>query len=80
MLKDLVSIYREGMTRPLPFFPRSAWAYITAKHTPSVAAEKEWTGSDYRFGEGDNRYYGLAFRDNRAEVLGKAFQETAKII
>jgi exodeoxyribonuclease V gamma subunit len=63
ILGDLVVLYREGMTRPLAFFPRSAWAYVEAASEPDNAAARVWRGSEYMMGEADNAYYALAFRE-----------------
>jgi len=80
LLQDLVSLYTEGMTRVLAFFPRSSWAYITANNNADIAAQKEWYGSDYKVGEGNNMYYQLAFRDNLDHVLLGEFQVIARTI
>jgi exodeoxyribonuclease V gamma subunit len=54
LLSDLVALYRRGLSRPLPFFPASAYAYATAwmkdpggGDSPSAlaAALKKWRGS-----------------------------------
>jgi exodeoxyribonuclease V gamma subunit len=58
-LNQLLELYWEGLTRPLHFFPRSAWQYVT--HGES-AARRVWEGSDFSRGERDEPYFQLAFR------------------
>jgi exodeoxyribonuclease V gamma subunit len=64
-LADVVALYREGLRRPLPFFPRAAYAACEAKKEPLVAARKHWESPavpDAPPGEGDDPYNALAFR------------------
>ena len=78
LLEDLVSVYKEGMTRVLAFFPRTSWAYVTATQNQDIAAHREWHGSHYKIGEGQNPYYDLAFRDCKDKVLLGEFQQIAR--
>jgi len=77
ILGDLVSLYREGMTRALAFFPRSAWAYVATTGDPKTASARAWQGSEYKTGEGENMYYALAFRDTWDTVLVGEFPRLA---
>jgi exodeoxyribonuclease V gamma subunit len=77
ILGNLVSLYREGMTRALAFFPRSAWAYVSTTGDPETASARAWQGSKYKVGEGDNMYYTLAFRDTWDNVLAGEFPRLA---
>ena len=77
ILGDLVSLYREGMTRALAFFPRSAWAYVATTGDPKTASARAWQGSEYKTGEGENMYYALAFRDTWDNVLVGEFPRLA---
>lgn len=43
ILNDLLELYREGLTRPLPFFPQVSWLYIAEG---MEKAEARWSGSD----------------------------------
>jgi len=79
-LQELAALYEEGMNQPLAFFPRSAWAYVKAAQDPNKAAQKEWLGSDYSRGEGDDPYYTAAFEDVEDSVLGSKFAILAKQI
>jgi len=80
VLEELASLYEEGMNRPLAFFPRSAWAYVKAAKDPNRAAQKEWLGSDYSRGEGEDPYYAAAFEGIEDSVLGSEFTMLAKKI
>jgi exodeoxyribonuclease V gamma subunit len=44
ILGDLLDLYREGLTRPLPFFPQVSWLYLTESMDK---AEARWSGSDH---------------------------------
>jgi exodeoxyribonuclease V gamma subunit len=65
-LQDLLDCYWRGLCWPLPFFPKSALAYVQAlaagKTDPEGAARREWQGNDYHRGECEDHYYQLAFR------------------
>ena len=43
-LADLLSLYRDGLTRPLHFFPQSSWQMVDKGID---AAEDRWLGNDY---------------------------------
>jgi exodeoxyribonuclease V gamma subunit len=64
-LVELLTLYQEGLTRPLPFFPRASTAYVqglTGK-APAKAllqAEKAWYGSEL-FSEKDDPYFNKCF-------------------
>jgi exodeoxyribonuclease V gamma subunit len=65
-LQDLLDCYWRGLCWPLPFFPKSALAYVqalaSAKTDPEGVAWREWQGNDYHRGECEDHYYQLAFR------------------
>jgi len=44
ILGDLLELYREGLRRPLPFFPQVSWLYVTEGRDK---AEGRWDGSDH---------------------------------
>ncbi|KAA0888295.1 exodeoxyribonuclease V subunit gamma [Oryzomonas rubra] len=44
ILGDLLELYREGLRRPLPFFPQASWLYLAESMDK---AEGRWTGSDH---------------------------------
>ncbi|MCB1639344.1 MAG: hypothetical protein KDI15_10905, partial [Thiothrix sp.] len=63
-LEGLLNIYWQGLQRPLPFFPKSAWAmWKDDRPEPNLKqAETEWQGSDYHAGEGSKAEYALLYR------------------
>lgn len=78
LLADMLHLYREGLTRPLPFFPRSAWAYASAGGDPMKAALKTWEGSRFSRGESEDTYNQLAFRDSDSDLLEGEFELLAQ--
>mgnify|MGYP003321741155 FL=1 len=78
LLADMLRLYREGLTRPLPFFPRSAWAYASAGGDPMKAALKTWEGSRFSRGESEDTYNQLAFRDSDSDLLEGEFELLAQ--
>ncbi|NBU87775.1 MAG: exonuclease V subunit gamma [Betaproteobacteria bacterium] len=50
-LQFALEVMAQGLREPLPFFPKSAWAYVQAGHQRG-AAQKEWQASPHhRFAE-----------------------------
>ncbi len=73
-LEKLISLYREGLCRPLHFFPETSWAYAVkilrngelseeAEESAWDAARKAWEGDDFQRGEGVDHYNRLCFGD-----------------
>jgi exodeoxyribonuclease V gamma subunit len=61
-LAALVRLYRRGLCEPLPFFPKTAWAYVSEGRS-TFKAESKWSVTkDTPFGEGSDAAYQLAFR------------------
>jgi len=73
-LRELLALYRQGLSEPLHFYPRAAWAL--QRQGPG-AARAAWQSSR-SFGEGDDPAYRLALRgvdvplDARFEALASA--------
>jgi exodeoxyribonuclease V gamma subunit len=70
ILENLLSIYRSGLARPLPFFPESSFIYMesrllkkSSREEAIARARSKWMGSDYSRGEGDDAYFQLCFKD-----------------
>jgi len=79
-LLELLGLYRDGLTLPLPFFPESSWVYaegVLRKHlSPEAAlghARRQWEGSGRKAGESSNPYMELCFR-NLDPLTEKRFQ------
>ncbi len=92
LLAELLDFYGAGLCAPLPFFPRSSYAFAertfrpTKGSSPLEKARTEWGDSaqphDRAQGLGperDDEYFDLAFR-NVPDPLGPAFQEIATAI
>lgn len=76
-LGELIGLYRRGLSAPLHFFPKSAWAYISGGMT---AARQRWTHSrNASWGESADPAYRLALR-GVAEPLDGAFEECAHTV
>jgi len=75
LLADLVGLYREGLCRPLPFFPQASWLYCTQG---LAKAEERWNGSDYSLSpaESSEPSFALCFRGQ--SVLGDEFAKLAQ--
>ena len=81
-LADLLAIYGEGLRRPLPLFPKSAWAFarqLLHKRDADGALVKARAAFEDGFGhsgEGSNAYIARAFADAEA-ALGEEFAALA---
>jgi exodeoxyribonuclease V gamma subunit len=69
-LEQLLSHYWQGLTEPLPFFPRASFAFARAVHTGKtepeamLLASNEWEGNMHTGpGEKYDPYNSLCFRD-----------------
>jgi exodeoxyribonuclease V gamma subunit len=80
LLKTLLAIYRQGLIKPLHFFPRSSFAFAEAmeKHGDEgkalAAARRTWD-SDFGLSERDDPYFCLCF--SKDDPLGEDFRELA---
>ena len=81
-LSRLVDLYCEGLCRPLPFFPRSAWAYVLAPRAPLAGAYKVWQRSPYGPAQGESAdpFFALAFRDRLDTALDSEFESLASLV
>jgi exodeoxyribonuclease V gamma subunit len=66
-LSELLDLYRQGLQRPIHFFPRTARAYVDSKAAEVTSQVRAiWEGSQYDEesgrGEREDSYYRLAFR------------------
>jgi len=61
-LEALLALYRAGLHRPLHFFPKAAWSYVTNDESLTRAAGT-WTSTSFRpYGEDRDPAYRLALR------------------
>jgi exodeoxyribonuclease V gamma subunit len=87
ILKQLLELYFLGLTKPLPFFPATAFAFTSepgskSKKSPADLARKKWEGDedgDFNQGEALDPYFNLCFR-NVANPLDEKFEQLAKQI
>jgi exodeoxyribonuclease V gamma subunit len=84
ILKQLLDLYYIGLTKPLPFFPSSSFAFASpkGKKPPAEQALQAWEGNeDDGFGKGDSQapYFDLCFR-NVANPLDDEFERLAQQI
>jgi len=81
-LQHLLACYWRGLVRPLPFFPKSSFAYAEAlgnpKRTPLDAARAKWEGGDFSRGESEDLYYRVAFKGT--DPLAEEFMQLAEEI
>ena len=79
-LHDLLTAYRYGLHHPLPFYPRSAWAYLKGDEPNPKAAEGAWFGAYQREGEKSNPWWELALRGTPTQDLPPEFYELANTL
>ncbi len=58
-LCELVTLYRAGLCAPLPFFPKTSWAWVDKGEGAAMTA---WQGGFDRAGEQDDPYVSTAWR------------------
>lgn len=84
ILMNLLNVYRDGLTRPLPFFPQTSLQYavaISSGKTPTEAlsvARKTWHATDFSRGEEDDPYYRLGF--GKGDPLNETFCALAEAV
>jgi exodeoxyribonuclease V gamma subunit len=89
ILAGLLDLYWKGLTRPLRFFPQTAWAYAEAalkqesgrsKQDPSNVARTSWEGNPFTKvpGECGDAYFDLCFRN--VDPLDQEFQQMARAV
>jgi exodeoxyribonuclease V gamma subunit len=76
-LGHLLDLLRQGLHAPLHFYPRSAWAAVQ-EDGDVERARKEWEGSAFAPGEGDDPAWQLVMRGG--QPLDQAFLDTARAV
>lgn len=83
LLRDLLEVYWQGLTRPLHFFPQSSYAFAKqelstrAKATPLKKARDAWNSGQFHRGEEEDEYFDLAFR-HLSDPLDEEMQELSR--
>lgn len=80
ILADLLAVYRAGRQQALPFYPKTAWAWLERKNV-----RREWAGDVHngKPGERDDPYVRLVLRDREYagdDPLGADFQQLTQRI
>lgn len=78
-LRRLLEMYRSGLTRPLHFFPRTAWAYMANEESMGKAATAWKSKLHENWGEGSDPSYRLALRGIK-NPLDASFIECSKTV
>jgi exodeoxyribonuclease V gamma subunit len=78
-LAELVALYREGLQRPLHFFPRTSWAYVVGDSDLKGARNKWFAYWNPARGESQYAPYRLALRGIQ-DPLDERFAELANRI
>jgi exodeoxyribonuclease V gamma subunit len=83
ILQDLIGLFRRGLCEPLPFFPDSAWEYVSKRQkNPSDhdgamdSARRKWVGNDFSAGESNDPYYRRCF--GHTDPIDSTFAELAE--
>jgi len=78
-LAELLALYQVGLRTPLPFFPRSTWAQVSASE---VEARTTWLGSQMSTGEVEDAYLNIALRGlaDPGAALDPVFKRLAQIV
>jgi exodeoxyribonuclease V gamma subunit len=82
VLEELLCIYRQGLERPLCFFPKSSLEYALALRAASSpdralgSARTIWDGNESQEGEGADPYYRRCFET--PDPLGAEFQALSR--
>ncbi len=78
-LGALLALYRQGLQRPIHFFPKSAWKYVREGENGSKAASMWKTTRYHEHGEDRDPAYRLALR-GVDDPLDEEFAEYAKAV
>jgi exodeoxyribonuclease V gamma subunit len=78
-LAALLRLYRRGLTAPLPFFPRSAWAFVDGEGSFDAARRVFEPGPRHPHAEGADAAVRLTWR-GRSDMLGDDFATVATAV
>lgn len=74
LLADLIALYREGLCRPLHFFPQTSWLYLAQGLD---AAESRWNGGDYAPSPAESSQPACSLCYGDSDVLDDEFMQLA---
>jgi exodeoxyribonuclease V gamma subunit len=75
LLGDLLDLYREGLTRPLPFFPQVSWLYLTEG---MEKAEARWSGDDHSHAPAESAEPSFSICFDDTNPLDQEFKELSR--
>jgi len=78
-LAELLRLYRRGLTEPLPFFPKAAWALVDGDGSFDAARRVFQPGPQHPHAEGADAAIRLAWR-GRSDLLGDDFAAVAQAV
>ena len=78
-LGALLALYREGLRRPIHFFPKSAWNYMIGDGSLQKASKTWQSTSFYPYGEDRDPAYRVALR-GVDDPLDDEFEQCAAIV
>jgi exodeoxyribonuclease V gamma subunit len=78
ILQTILGLYKEGLAKPLRFFPASSMAYAHKQEWNLEKARTKWEGL-YNFpGEGDDPYFRLCF--GQVDPFNAEFERVARTL
>ena len=77
VLRGLLALYRRGLREPLPFYPKSAWSYVTGGESFAKALQAWNVTRTHAHGEAADPAYRLALR-GREDAINAEFGEMAR--
>lgn len=75
ILADLLELFAEGLQKPLPFFPRTSWIFMT---DGIIKAVSNWRGEPYSEVPGESSNPAMAFCFSDEDPLGDEFCRLAE--
>jgi exodeoxyribonuclease V gamma subunit len=75
LLADLLRLYREGLCRPLHFFPQSSWLFLKGGR---AKAEERWNGTDHTPYPAESSAASFALCFAGQHVLDSEFEQLAQ--
>ena len=79
-LAELQALYRRGQQAPLPFYPRTSWAWASSGGSDSAVRAAWAPAHDGAWGESQDRAIRLALRGRRGDPLDARFRELAEAV
>ena len=84
-LADLLHVFKQGLEKPLHFFPDTSLEYVRQKQIKGksksaalASARRKWVSSDFARGESDNPYYDVCFKTT--DPLDESFEQVSQAV